>query len=253
MAQSNWRRPGKPQVTGDHDNGRRPHPFDLYTRSVYVPELPSRVVNEYMMPTERVVTAVRMHPAYVIRCGLWMLIGAIVARILDSRGARPIAWLLWLVLFVWQGLNIATWWRKYFTVTENRLMMITSLLDTDVGMMPLEKVTDIRLRQSPLGRLLGYGDFIVESARRTQALRHIRYVPFPAQMYQEILSLIFPRRPAAGGSPGPQGPPGPPPQGPPGPQGPSGPERPPTGPTRSPGPTWPWAGPEQVPPERPGG
>jgi membrane protein YdbS with pleckstrin-like domain len=238
MAQSNWRRPGKPQATGNRDNGRRPHIFDFFNRIVYVPELPARVVNEHLMPTERVVTAVRMHPAYIIRCGLWMLIGAIVARILDSRVARPIVWLLWLVLFVWQGLNIATWRRRYFTVTEDRLMMITSLLGTDVGMMPLAKVTDIRLHQSPLGRLLGYGDFIVESARRTQALRHIRYVPYPAQMYQEILSLIFPRRPAAGGSPGPQGPPGP--------------ERPPTGPTRSPEPTWPWAGPEQVPPERPG-
>ena len=218
-----------------------------------VPELPSAVVNEYLMPTERVVTAVRMHPVSVLGPALIILLSTIVAGIMTSDGASAVIWLIWLALFVWQGWKIAVWWRKYFAVTENRLMLITRLIDTDVGMMPLAKVTDMRMRQSTFGRLLGYGVFIVESAGQEQALSRIRYVPYPAQMYQEILSLIFPRRPAAGGSPGPQGPPGPPPQGPPGPQGPSGPERPPTGPTRSPGPTWPWAGPEQVPPERPGG
>ena len=35
---------------------------DARNRIVYVPELPASVLNEYLMPTERVVTAVRMHP-----------------------------------------------------------------------------------------------------------------------------------------------------------------------------------------------
>jgi uncharacterized membrane protein YdbT with pleckstrin-like domain len=209
-----------------------------------VPELPSSVVNEYLMPTERVVTAVRMHPVSVISPALMILLGTIAAGILTSEGASAVIWLLWLALFVWQGWKIAIWWRRYFAVTENRLMLITRLIDTDVGMMPLAKVTDMRMRQSTFGRLLGYGEFIVESAGQEQALSRVRYVPYPTQMYQDILSLIFPKRPAAGGSSGPSGPQGPPgPPGPPGPQGPS-PDRP--GPAR---PTWPW-GPDQVPPDQ---
>ena len=216
-----------------------------------VPELPSAVVNEYLMPTERVVTAVRMHPVSVLGPALIILLSTIVAGIMTSDGASAVIWLIWLALFVWQGWKIAVWWRKYFAVTENRLMLITRLIDTDVGMMPLAKVTDMRMRQSTFGRLLGYGVFIVESAGQEQALSKVEYVPYPTQMYQEILSLIFPRKPPPSGSagqPGPQGPPGPP--GPPGPQVPS------PDPPRPARPTWPWGTdqlpPDEVPPDRPG-
>jgi len=217
-------------------------------RIVYVPQLPSNVVNEYLMPTEHVVTAVRMHPIAIADSALLILFGAVVAGIFSgvahSRSTVLVIWLLWLVLFVWRGWKIATWWRRYFAVTENRLMLVTSLIYTDVGMMPLGKVTDMRLRRSSFGRLLGYGEFIVESAGQEQALSRVRYVPYPSQMYQEILSLIFPRKPPPQAPPqAPSPPPGPPP-----PQGQPGPEEPPP----SSRPTWPWAGPEQVPSERPG-
>jgi Bacterial PH domain len=79
-------------------------------------------------------------------------------------------------------------------------MLITSLVDTDVGMMPLAKVTDMRLHQSTFGQALGYADFIVESAGQDQALSRINFVPYPSQMYQEILALIFsPRRSGGNG------------------------------------------------------
>ena len=89
----------------------------------------------------------------------------------------------------------AAWWRRYFVVTENRLMLITSLADTDVGMMPLAKVTDMRLHQNTFGHMLGYAEFIVESDGQDQALSRIPFVPYPSQMYQEILSLIFSPKP----------------------------------------------------------
>jgi len=127
------------------------------------------------MPTERVVTAVRMHPVAIIRSVLWILGGAILAGLLTGTAHGNsrlvlVIWLLWGVLFVWQGCKIATWWRRYFVVTENRLMLVTSLVFTDVAMMPLAKVTDLRLSESILGRMLRYGEFIVESAGQEQAL-----------------------------------------------------------------------------------
>ena len=182
----------------------------MVQRITYAAQLPSRAVNKYLMPTERVVTAVRMHPVAIIRSVLWILGGAILAGVLagtvhgNSRLVLAI-WLVWGVLFVWQGWKIAIWWRRYFVVTENRLMLVTSLVFTDVAMMPLAKVTDLRLSESILGRMLRYGEFIVESAGQEQALSRVRFVPYPSQIYQEILSLIFPGKPAAAG---PQGPPG---------------------------------------------
>ena len=168
---------------------------------------PANLVRSYLLPTERIVTAVRMHPIAVIGPAMVILAGAVVAGFVTesaaqsgSLGGTPIIWVLWAVLAVWQGWKIATWWRRYFVVTENRLMLITSLLDTDVGMMPLAKVTDMRLHRTTLGHALGYAEFIVESAGQDQALSRINFVPYPSQMYQEILALIFsPRRSGGNG------------------------------------------------------
>ncbi len=233
------------------------------------------------MPSERIVTTVRMHPIAIIGPIILIPAGLLVAVFVTSSasgGLVGVIWILWGVLVAWQGWKIVTWWRRYFVVTENRLMLITSLIDTDVGMMPLAKVTDMRLHQTTFGRAFGYATFIVESAGQDQALSRVAFVPYPSQMYQEILDLIFPKRPAAAGPqgppgapgpPGPQGPPGappgsppgppgPPPESPPGPtgspQGPPGsPPGPPGSPPGPPGPLspWPW-GPGWEPSERPG-
>jgi hypothetical protein len=232
-------------------------------RVVYVSTLPPRVVDKYLMPTERIVTTVRMHPMAIIGPVILIpagLLGAVFVTRSASGGFVGFIWILWVVLVAWQGWKIITWWRRYFVVTENRLMLITSLIDTDVGMMPLAKVTDMRLHQSTFGRAFGYATFIVESAGQDQALSRVEFVPYPSQMYQEILDLIFPnRRTAAGpqgppgpqGPQGPQGPPGPPPGSPQGPQGP--PEPPPESPQGPTGPLPPWLwGPGWEPAERPG-
>ncbi len=195
-------------------------------RITNAPQLP-RAVYKALMPTERVVIAVRMHPLAIIGPMLLILGGAILAGLLSGAGDGGwVVWVLWGVLFVWQGWKIATWWRRYFVVTENRLMLVTSLFFTDVAMMPLAKVTDMRLRESTLGRVLGYGEFIVESAGQEQALSHVRFVPYPAQMYQQILSLIFPRKPVPAGPKGPPGRQGPPPRAQGRPNGPSWPGNP---------------------------
>jgi uncharacterized membrane protein YdbT with pleckstrin-like domain len=144
-----------------------------------------------------------MHPIAVISPIVLILGAALLAGFVSglaiqagNDGLAGIIWVLWAVLAVWQGWHVATWWRKYFVVTENRMMLITSLIDTDVGMMPLAKVTDMRLHQTTFGHLLGYANFIVESAGQDQALSRVDFVPYPSQMYQEILTLIFSPKPS---------------------------------------------------------
>ena len=171
-------------------------------RVVFV-NVPPRLVRRYLLPTETIVTSVRMHPMAVISPVALILGAAVfagfVSEVAIQSGSVRVAeviWVLWAVLAVWQGWQVANWWRKYFVVTENRLMLITSLVDTDVAMMPLAKVTDMRLHQTTFGHLLGYAEFIVESAGQDQALSRINFVPYPSQMYQEILSLIFSPKPS---------------------------------------------------------
>jgi hypothetical protein len=40
--------------------------------------------------------------------------------------------------------------------------------------------------------MLGYGEFILESAGQKQAIRDVKYVPYPEQLYLEISALVFP-------------------------------------------------------------
>ena len=58
-------------------------------------------------------------------------------------------------------------------------------------MMPLAKVTDMSYNRSPLGRLLGYGTFVMESAGQDQALHRVEWVPDPDQTYRAICAEIF--------------------------------------------------------------
>jgi hypothetical protein len=56
--------------------------------------------------------------------------------------------------------------------------------------MPLTRVTDMTYQRSLLGRILGYGDLIVESAGQDQALSRIEHLPRPDDFYRTITSLV---------------------------------------------------------------
>jgi hypothetical protein len=58
-------------------------------------------------------------------------------------------------------------------------------------MLPLSKVTDMSFQRTWTGRILGYGEFIVESAGQDQALRNVKFIPYPEQLYLEVCGLIF--------------------------------------------------------------
>jgi uncharacterized membrane protein YdbT with pleckstrin-like domain len=76
-------------------------------------------------------------------------------------------------------------------VTSQRLLLATGILTRNINMMPLSKVTDMSFKRSAMGRLLGYGEFVVESAGQDQALRNVDHLPYPEQLYLEVCGLIF--------------------------------------------------------------
>jgi hypothetical protein len=58
------------------------------------------------------------------------------------------------------------------------------------------KVTDMSYSRPPVGRVLGYGEIVLESAGQDQALRRITFLPNPDDLYLEICELLFgPRAP----------------------------------------------------------
>jgi membrane protein YdbS with pleckstrin-like domain len=153
-------------------------------------------VYRVLLPRERPSLTVRFHPAVLIRPLAEALGGLALAGLLSSVArfngtALLVIWLLWGILLLRLLFAIYEWLEDYFVVTPSRLMTVTGVIRKSVKMMPLTKVTDMRFERSPMGRLLGYGTFIVESAGQDQALRTIDRLPYPEQLYLEVCGLIF--------------------------------------------------------------
>ena len=150
-------------------------------------------VNRYLLPHERSCITVRKHPAELARPLILVFGGLVAAGELTRRSVRPkIVWGAYLPVLLYFLQRVAAWQATYFTVTDMRMILVSGFMVRKVAMMPLAKVTDMSFRRSALGRLLGYGEFIVESAGEEQALRSIDFLPYPEQLYLEICGLLFP-------------------------------------------------------------
>jgi uncharacterized membrane protein YdbT with pleckstrin-like domain len=164
---------------------------------------PPAEVNKYLLPHEHQVITVRKHPAVLIGPIAITVAGLIAAAVLSytlfrSYGVLLAAvWILWGVLLLRLLLKTATWAVDYFVVTSHRMILTEGLVTRKVAMMPLVKVTDMSFQRSFMGRLFGYGEFILESAGQDQALRTVDHIPYPEQLYLEVCGLIFPSKDSA--------------------------------------------------------
>jgi len=154
-------------------------------------------VNRYLLPHERQVITVHQHPAILIKPIFWVLVGLAVAGWLSTSVASGngvvllLIWGLWGILVVYLLAKVFEWSVTYFVVTSQRFVLATGIVTRKVNMMPLAKVTDMTFQRSPMGRILGFGEFILESAGQDQALTNVDYLPYPEQLYLEVCGLIF--------------------------------------------------------------
>ena len=155
-------------------------------------------VNKYLLPHEHQVITVRKHPAVLIGPIAITLAGLLIALVLgttvlrDSHNGILVLVLIAVGLLLYLGYRTWEWSEDYFVVTSDRMLQASGVFTRKIAMMPLVKVTDMSFKRSTLGRMLGFGQFILESAGQDQALRTIDHVPYPEQLYLEICALIFP-------------------------------------------------------------
>lgn len=77
-----------------------------------------------------------------------------------------------------------------FVITNMRVFRVHGVLDQHLATMPMTRILDISVFQPFLGRILGYGHFVFESAAQDQGLRDIRYVGRPEQRDLTIQRVI---------------------------------------------------------------
>ena len=103
----------------------------------------------------------------------------LVAMVTTDIGAQPVLLVIVLVL-----LSIAFWaflthHRDRFVVTNMRVMRIRGVFSQSIATTPIARVLDITLKKPSIGRILGYGHFVFESAAQDQGFREIRWVSRP--------------------------------------------------------------------------
>lgn len=158
-----------------------------------------RELERYLVPGETVVTVVRQHWFSQVRpialfVGLLFLATFVEAESPQTRGGAFLANVFWYaalaggLYLLWRYLN---WRHDWFVATDKRFLLFYGFLRRKVAMMPLTKVTDMTFDRSLLGRIIGYGTFLLESAGQDQALGHIEYVPEAERHYRAICTVLF--------------------------------------------------------------
>lgn len=161
-------------------------------------EEPSGIVQRYLFPTEKYRGEWRRH---WIQLGREILIGVIATVLMgyatgymashNIPSGVTIVILLWLVILIALGWRAADWWYDRFILTNKRVMLVNGIVTRKVAMMPLLRVTDMKYVQSPLGRILNYGTFELESAGQEQALRKVDNLPNPNELYLRIVEEMY--------------------------------------------------------------
>lgn len=159
---------------------------------------PSNMVARYLFPTERYRGEWKRHWIHltnplligvVATFGLGYFSGFLAK--LEVPGAWVLAVVAWAVIMGWIAWRVADWYFDRFILTNKRLMLVNGLITRRVAMMPLIKVTDMKYEQSPLGRMLNYGTFVLESAGQDQALSKVEHMPNPNELYLRIVEEMY--------------------------------------------------------------
>jgi uncharacterized membrane protein YdbT with pleckstrin-like domain len=155
---------------------------------------------KYLASQERLVTMVRLHWAVLLRVAAETL-GAIALALAvniflaaEGEGGSIIATLLWwfaLAMIVRALWRIFEWHEDQLMITDKRLLKISGIFVRKTQYMPLNKITDMTYTRDPIGKLLGYGEFKVETAAKDQVLANLPYIPKPDQLYITLLDMTF--------------------------------------------------------------
>ena len=174
------------------------------------PGIPAEL-DRYLTTSEKIVFRTRLHWIRITAPWSQFFLALLLVGILDARlppenaSFRNILVVLLVLLLARALWRTYEWYREWFVGTDRRLMLTLGIITRKVAMIPLGKVTDMRYDRPPVGQILGYGSFILESAGQDQAFREVEYVPHPDYLYRRISEELFtpsgrpvPERPAPG-------------------------------------------------------
>lgn len=159
-------------------------------------EYASTLIAPYLFPTEKYRGEwVRhwIHPVKNIVLRLPATAAAVYAavRLLDGPVFGLVLVGIIVGIMAWIGWCVLAWRLDRFVITNKRLVITKGVISRRVAMLPLLRVTDMKYVQSPLGRLLNYGEFQMESAGGSSVMRSIKDLPNPNELYLRAVEEMY--------------------------------------------------------------
>jgi len=126
----------------------------------------------------------------------WILFAAaviaviIIFRVWFFEGQSWVWWLL--LVFLIPAVRIAwgflSWKMNVYVLTNRRVIESTGVLSKRVADSSLEKLTDIVLKQSIVGRMLNYGDIVVLTAAAGAGINNLKQIRHPMAFKQQMVN-----------------------------------------------------------------
>ena len=85
-------------------------------------------------------------------------------------------------------------YRDRFVITNQRLIRVNGVFDTQRASVPLGRILDITVKKPWVGHMLNYGHFVFESAAQVQGLNEIRYVASIDEREDALRIIMNPER-----------------------------------------------------------
>ncbi len=156
-------------------------------------------LDRYLLGSEQCVATARRHwavlaPQVGAVAASWVIWLWVLSRS-TSNYLASVAIFFFLFSLLWIAWLVGEWYLEQFAITDKRVLLVTGLFYKRVAVMPLSKVTDLTYERSPLGRMLGFGTFIMESAGQDQALSRVDYIRHPDRLYFQLSEELFGENP----------------------------------------------------------
>ena len=148
-----------------------------------IARLPEQAIGRHLLADEGevIIDTVRHHRVVYWR-PLAELGLAVVLWIIAVVGPIQLGW-----FFILAGIAVAAHaafaalseHMDVFVITNMRVFRARGVFSVRIATMPISRILDITVHKPLLGRILGYGHFMFESAAQEQGLRDIRFIGDP--------------------------------------------------------------------------
>jgi membrane protein YdbS with pleckstrin-like domain len=182
------------------------------------PEIDLSLTKEYrrsfLAGSEFVVYRAFRHPI-VLTKQILISLGVLVLIILfgmndAGHSAGGILGLALLGVFVYIAAAVAEWRFDRIVITNKRVIKVEGIVNRRISTIPLGKVTDTSYRRTWLGRILGYGELVLDTPGQDKYLPILDNLANPDRVYRAIMWIAI----GGGGTPPPAPPAKPPPEAP---------------------------------------